>query len=288
MQDDIVIVLSQNVLQVALQAYAAQNFTDRVFHFSGVGLSFLGKDIRLEIHADKALLLISLLSKFEVKAWNKSLTQRRGPLLVEVQIAFEVRDNQIFIRFEEGNILIQGAEFIGKIATSTVNSLLQQVFTTSIIKLPIHIDVATPHANSTDEAHMLLQSITLQSGAIRVVFAIKQAFVSYPHAFQDSRTQTYQRSRAIHLTTQGIEAYQQGSPGLAASLLIKAVREADSSYELGWLWLSLVVKTQQERKYCLEHALRINPLNMTTSREVELRKDMHTVAPSYEDYDVFS
>jgi hypothetical protein len=58
MHDDIVIVLSQTMLQVALQAYSAENFADQVFHFADLGLSFLGKDIQLEIQSDKAVLLI--------------------------------------------------------------------------------------------------------------------------------------------------------------------------------------------------------------------------------------
>ncbi|MBZ0292297.1 MAG: hypothetical protein K8L99_06985 [Anaerolineae bacterium] len=34
---------------------------------------------------------------------------------------------------------------------------------------------------------------------------------------------------------------------------------ADSNYEMDWLWVAAKVSSQQERQYCLERALYINP-----------------------------
>jgi tetratricopeptide (TPR) repeat protein len=64
-----------------------------------------------------------------------------------------------------------------------------------------------------------------------------------------------------HLLQQGIAASKAGQVEDAARLLQKAV-ELDSDNELAWLWLSGVVDTMQERRYCLEQALRINPYNV--------------------------
>ncbi|WP_129630666.1 hypothetical protein [Candidatus Oscillochloris fontis] len=288
MHDDIVIVLSQTMLQVALEAYTAENFTDQVFHFTSLGVSFLGKDIRLEIQSDKAILFISVLSRFQVKVWNKALTERRAPLVAEVQVSFTVQDGQLFVQIGEGVVRIQGAELIEKVATSAVNILVQQLFSKPIIQLPIQIDTVTKHANSTDESHIALQSVTLQRGALRVAFILKNEVVPYPTAFHGSTQQRYQRSRAINVTASAVESYNQGMVGRAAGLLIKAVCEADPSYELGWLWLSLLVKTQPERKYCLERALQINPLNSKLSQELDAQKYITAVAPNLNDYDMFS
>jgi len=205
-----------------------------------------------------------------------------------VQVSFKVQDGQLFVQIGEGHIHIQGAELIEKVATSAVNTLVQQLFAKPIIQLPIQIDTVTKHANSTDESHICLQSITLQHGALRVAFVIKNEIVPYPTMFQGSSMQRSQRSRAINLTASAVESAQQGMVGHAVGLLLKAVCDADPSYELGWLWLAQFVKTQPERKYCLERALQINPRNSKSFQELNAQKHITAIAPNPNDYDMFS
>jgi hypothetical protein len=57
-----------------------------------------------------------------------------------VQVSFKVQDGQLFVQIGEGHIHIQGAELIEKVATSAVNTLVQQLFAKPIIQLPIQID----------------------------------------------------------------------------------------------------------------------------------------------------
>lgn len=63
----------------------------------------------------------------------------------------------------------------------------------------------------------------------------------------------------------GIEAARRGDKA-AAQVLLRQVVEADPQNELGWMWLASAVDNLDERRRCLQNALRINP-NNTRARE---------------------
>ena len=61
----------------------------------------------------------------------------------------------------------------------------------------------------------------------------------------------------------GIAAYKAGNKILARQLLGEAVNATPNS-EAAWLWLSACVETDEQKKYCLNRALSINPENQNT------------------------
>lgn len=63
---------------------------------------------------------------------------------------------------------------------------------------------------------------------------------------------------AADLTKRGTDAYNAGDLAGARPLLVQAL-QIDPAYESAWIWLSAVVETDGERRYCLEQAQRINP-----------------------------
>ena len=63
----------------------------------------------------------------------------------------------------------------------------------------------------------------------------------------------------------GIDAARRGDK-TAAQLLLRQVVAADPQNELAWMWLASAVESLDERRACLENALRINP-NNTRARE---------------------
>jgi hypothetical protein len=67
------------------------------------------------------------------------------------------------------------------------------------------------------------------------------------------------------LTQQGIVAFKAGDKDLAFALLKKALQENRNDVE-AWLWLSGVVKSDQERLLCLQNALHIDPGNQHARR----------------------
>src|SRR5215216_4325585 len=55
----------------------------------------------------------------------------------------------------------------------------------------------------------------------------------------------------------------------------QALRD-NSNRELDWLWVYVQVKTNEQRRYCLERALAINPNSTVALRELEpLRASQH-------------
>ena len=60
------------------------------------------------------------------------------------------------------------------------------------------------------------------------------------------------------LLKQGIAALNQGRKAEARQLLMQVVQQ-DERNEMGWLWLSGAVDTDEERRICLENVLMINP-----------------------------
>ncbi|RMF35800.1 MAG: hypothetical protein D6759_04375 [Chloroflexi bacterium] len=67
----------------------------------------------------------------------------------------------------------------------------------------------------------------------------------------------------------GIAAAKNGQKEEAQEYLFTLLR-ADWYHEQGWLWLSAVVDTDEERLECLQQVLVINPDNQAAQRGVEL------------------
>lgn len=59
---------------------------------------------------------------------------------------------------------------------------------------------------------------------------------------------------------QGIEAAQRGDKNTARRLLQQVLTD-DGNSELAWMWMAMVVEDLDERRACLERALKINPNN---------------------------
>lgn len=67
------------------------------------------------------------------------------------------------------------------------------------------------------------------------------------------------------MLTEAIAAAQAGDRARARELLAKLLR-SDSSNAEYWIWMSAVVDSNRERKYCLESALRLDPTNRSAMR----------------------
>jgi tetratricopeptide (TPR) repeat protein len=70
---------------------------------------------------------------------------------------------------------------------------------------------------------------------------------------------------ASSMLTEAIAAAQAGDRSRARSLLAKLLR-SDSSNTEYWIWMSAVVDSKRERKYCLESAIRLDPTNRAALR----------------------
>ncbi len=66
----------------------------------------------------------------------------------------------------------------------------------------------------------------------------------------------------------GISAAREGRRAEARALLQQAL-QADARSEQGWLWMSAVVETDDERRICLERVLTVNPNNQTAQAGLE-------------------
>jgi hypothetical protein len=66
----------------------------------------------------------------------------------------------------------------------------------------------------------------------------------------------------------GITAARAGRRDEARELLQQAL-QVDPRSEQGWLWMSAVVETDDERRICLERVLTINPKNQTAQAGLE-------------------
>lgn len=69
------------------------------------------------------------------------------------------------------------------------------------------------------------------------------------------------------LVTQGIAAYNAGDHSRAHTLFVQALQN-DPRHEVGWLWMSAVVQTDAERRYCLERVLEVNPEHGAAQRGI--------------------
>ena len=81
------------------------------------------------------------------------------------------------------------------------------------------------------------------------------------------------------LIQQGISALKSGDRALACKLLLDSIRVQPNN-EMAWLWLSGAVSSDQERRYCLEQVLSINPQSNPAIRGLAiLPKDMPSKSP---------
>jgi hypothetical protein len=81
----------------------------------------------------------------------------------------------------------------------------------------------------------------------------------------------------------GITAAREGNRGEARELLQQAL-QADPRSEQGWLWMSAVVETGEERRICLERVLTINPKNQTAQAGLEKLGSADGLGDSFESY----
>jgi len=70
------------------------------------------------------------------------------------------------------------------------------------------------------------------------------------------------------LLKQGIAALNEGRKAEAHDLLLQVVQQ-DERNEMGWLWLSGAVDTDEDRRTCLENVVAINPNNSIAQRGLE-------------------
>ena len=79
------------------------------------------------------------------------------------------------------------------------------------------------------------------------------------------------------MVKEAIQAYNAGDMDKAQSLLMEAT-ELDDEHEQAWMWLSLVVEEEEDKRICLENVLSINPNNEGAKERLEaLGKEDATV-----------
>jgi hypothetical protein len=83
---------------------------------------------------------------------------------------------------------------------------------------------------------------------------------------------------AHDLLQQGIEALKAGRKAEARKLLAQVVQQ-DERNEMGWLWLSGTVDTDEEWRICLENVLAINPSNASARRGIEMLESRRSMQP---------
>jgi hypothetical protein len=81
----------------------------------------------------------------------------------------------------------------------------------------------------------------------------------------------------------GITAAQEGRQAEARALLQEAL-QANPRSEQGWLWMSAVVETDDERRICLERVLTINPHNQTAQAGLEKLEAPNSSKADFERY----
>lgn len=81
----------------------------------------------------------------------------------------------------------------------------------------------------------------------------------------------------------GITAAREGRQAEARALLQQAL-QTDPNSEQGWLWMSIVVETDPERRLCLERVLTINPYNQTAQAGLEKLRSGHSPGDGSQTY----
>ena len=85
-------------------------------------------------------------------------------------------------------------------------------------------------------------------------------------------------SNVSEIINQGIAAVKSNNLLAARVFLINAIK-LDETSELAWLWLSGAVETNEERKYCMEKVLRINPGSEVAKKGLVTLHGVSTVSP---------
>src|SRR5262245_43586923 len=89
------------------------------------------------------------------------------------------------------------------------------------------------------------------------------------------------QSSAGPLVDQSIAALRGGDKARAAELLAQAI-QLDPNHEQAWLWLSGIVATDAERRFCLERVRAINPNNAAAQEGLTiLPADVVPRAPAF-------
>ncbi|MFL5806533.1 MAG: hypothetical protein ACJ8CR_33000 [Roseiflexaceae bacterium] len=82
------------------------------------------------------------------------------------------------------------------------------------------------------------------------------------------------------LVEQGIAAFRSSNKVRAFDLLVQALHQ-DARNETAWLWLSAVVGSKAEQRFCLERVLEINPQHTAVRRGLQsFSADIIAQAPS--------
>ena len=69
--------------------------------------------------------------------------------------------------------------------------------------------------------------------------------------------------------TEALDAIKKGQSARARDLLTRLLRADQNNLDY-WLYMSAVVDSEKERKFCLENVIRINPKNKTAQRGMVL------------------
>jgi hypothetical protein len=80
------------------------------------------------------------------------------------------------------------------------------------------------------------------------------------------------------LVKEGITAYKAGNKAQAEEFFRQAV-DLDQYSEQGWLWLSAVVDTPEDRRTCLENVLAINPANDAARKGLQKLDEERGITP---------
>jgi pimeloyl-ACP methyl ester carboxylesterase len=78
----------------------------------------------------------------------------------------------------------------------------------------------------------------------------------------------------------GIAELESGNPSRAAVLFSQAVRINPNS-EIGWLWLGKSCVDPEQKRYCLNRVLTMNPYNLEALQDLQLIDDSSTRSPSF-------
>lgn len=280
--DDIEITISERVLQHALSAFAAERFTFQRFDYPALGLSAMGGDLRLELGAGSATVVLTLRGAFRLRRFAQF--ERKESLELRLRARFAVQGGELYLLVDEGSVEAGELEWLGKAGSEILRRLTQQVFHRPLVRLPIQFNVAAAHAESTDESRLALTSAEVRPGALRLALRLDHDTVERPMELTTAGTPPRSRSRAIMLCRRALEERKAGNHSHAASLFFEAALRADPSFETAWLWLATSVGSEGERRYCLERAVAIAPENAAARTALERLSHISAAAPLADSY----
>lgn len=258
--DDIVVQLSERVLQHALGAYAAEHVMYRVFSYPDIGVTFLGGEMDIALDQGSAEVSLAVQAVFQVVLAKVPLPPQRETIHLKLRAGFLVEQGELCMRVQDGSLRTSARGLIEKAANKAVQLLIRQIFARPLIRLPVRLDVAAPSGESTDETCLTLARIEVKPGLIQIGLRMDHTPVAPPSGYPLVEGGAGRsRGRAIALVRLGIAARQSGRSDLAAGLFYRAALQADPSFAIAWIWLSTVVQRPGERRYCLERALAIEP-----------------------------